>query len=351
MSLYIVVTPDRLPEARVLLNLLVSRIVTTNTREQLHARPELRYSCLLLLDEIAALGYVPIIDKAAAYIRGYGLRLLSICQSEGQLRADPPRGYGREGARSLTTNHAARIIYTPTVQEDAEEYSSALGFETVRARTTSIGGRRRQHSESEQRRALMLEQELRMMPPDEQIILAGGVRPIKCVRIRYYLDETFIGRLREVSPSLRAIGKRLPTREEIETAVEVGELAVHVPRIDLDHHQAVTERRVRVMGAGDVADGADLARVAVPLDAVPVLEESATDADVDAIVTGFWSALEAAGDIEPLGDDALADSVPEGVDPETGEWLGGEGPERPALDLAALRDTEQPSDMLDTERA
>ena len=361
MSIYIVITPDRLPESRVLLNLLWSRIITTNIREELRPeRPRLRRlldrlrgrifgepepgerpprsdvtrTCLLLMDEIAAIEFLPILDKGIGYIQGYGLRLLSICQSESQLRKDPPRGYGREGARTLMSNHAARVLYTPNEPEDAEEYSKALGFETVKARTTSHNAGRRQYTESEQRRALMLEQELRMMPADEQIILVGGTRPIKCERIRYYLDETFVGRMREVSPSLRALGKRLPVKAEIDAAMDLGELAVDVPRIDLDLHQATTERRVREMTPADVDGDVQLERVAADLGAVPALPDGPVDdADVDAIVDGFWSALGAAADI----DTGTPDGWDADVDLDTGEWFGDVPDARPAPDLGALR--------------
>lgn len=356
MSLYVVVTPDKLPEARVLLSLLFSRIVSTNTQVQLRSRrtgplrffqPVQRpvdeqnvqptHSCLLLLDEFAALGYMPIIDKAAAYLRGYGLRLLTICQSEGQIRVDPPRGYGRESARALVTNHGARILYTPALQEDAEEYSAALGFETVKARTTQLG-RRRQHSESDHRRALMLAQELREMPKDEQIIIGvEGLRPIRCERIRYYLDETFIGLLREMSPGLRSLGKRLPTKDEIDAVVEMGDLEVHVSALDLDHHQAVTERRTREAKPGDVVNGVDLSRVAVSFAGVPMLEDDAPDSAVEAMVSAFWQGLEDAGQVDDLAEDST------NVDTETGEWLGEAGP---SIDLGAIETA-----YLATERA
>lgn len=343
MSVYICINPDRLAEARVLLNLLWSRIIGANTDVEL-GRAGARHEVLLLMDEFMAIGYLPIVDRSAGYLRSYGLRLLTVFQSEGQIQGEPPRGYGVKGARTLITCHAARVIYTPRVQQDAEEYSRALGFETVTARSSTRvrGSLYRQHTESDQRRALMLEQELREMPEDEQIVMLEGVRPIRCRRPRYFEHEEFMGRLRPISPTLAAIGRRPPTKEEIDVVRELGELAVHVPAIDLDAHEARAYRHVREMRAADREGGVDLERVAVSFEGAPVLGAGASEEAREAVVRAFWAPIDQANAADRLDED-LAARAPE-VPGESEALEADEGSEGVLIDLAALRAAEPVSE-------
>jgi type IV secretion system protein VirD4 len=214
----------------------------------LYSKPELKYSCLLLMDEFAAPGRIGIIDKSNAYMAGYGLRLLTIIQSPGQLEAEPRKGYGRESARTLITNHACQIIYTPREQKDANEYSEMLGAYTFKSKGKSRqlggkGGGGRSESESDQKRALMLPQELKEMSQREQIINLENTKAIRCEKIAYFQDAVFIDRLKSVSPSLAKLGKKMPTKKELEDAWGSGECAAFVPHMNLDLHEAVVRDR------------------------------------------------------------------------------------------------------------
>lgn len=74
------------------------------------------------------------------------------------------------------------------------------------------------------------------MPMDEQIIDKKGVRPIHCKKIRYYADPIFIDRLKMVSPILRALGRALPTKEQLDHARSVGELAAPVQFLEVEQN-------------------------------------------------------------------------------------------------------------------
>ncbi|MDV3467547.1 type IV secretory system conjugative DNA transfer family protein [Stenotrophomonas sp. C3(2023)] len=212
MSIYIGIQPNKLAEARVLINLMFSQLINLNTRELPQDNPELKHQCLLLMDEFTSIGKVDIIANAVSYMAGYNLRLLPIIQSMAQLDAT----YGKEVARTLVTNHALQIIYAPREQQDANEYSDMLGYTTVRLRNTSQSRGRHgsvSYSESEQRRALMLPQELKAMGADKQVFLYEGVaNPVMCQKIRYYNDPYFKKRLlppvavRKLSPAV--VGKK-----------------------------------------------------------------------------------------------------------------------------------------------
>ena len=67
------------------------------------------------MDEFTSIGRVEIIAHSVSYMAGYNIRLFPIIQSVAQLDAV----YGKEYARTIITNHALQIIYTPREQQDA----------------------------------------------------------------------------------------------------------------------------------------------------------------------------------------------------------------------------------------
>jgi type IV secretion system protein VirD4 len=197
MSVYIGITPDHLSEAALLVNLVFSQLVNLNTKQLPETDPTLRFQCLLLLDEMTAIGKIHIIARAVAYMAGYNLRLLSIVQSVAQLESV----YGRADARTFLTNHAMQILYAPREQKDANDYSEMLGTFTDQSRSLSrssaiFGGRGgSSESVSEQRRPLLLPQELKELGRDKEIILLENTKPILANRICYWRDPVFASRV------------------------------------------------------------------------------------------------------------------------------------------------------------
>ena len=190
MTVYIL--PNKLAESRVIVNLFFSQLINQNTKELPQDNPDLQHQCLLLMDEFISIGKVEIIAHSVSYMAGYNIRLFPIIQSVTQLDAV----YGKEYARTIITNHALQIIYTPREQQDANEYSEMLGYTTVKRRNVSRG-RERSVSESEERRALMLLQELKGMSQDNEIILYEGMtHAAKVGKIRYSQDGLFTKRLK-----------------------------------------------------------------------------------------------------------------------------------------------------------
>lgn len=296
MSVYIGIQPNRLADASLLINLFFSQLVNLNTKELPQDNPALKHQCLLLLDEFTAIGKVGIIAKAVSYIAGYNLRLLPIIQSISQLESV----YGEKDTRTFVTNHALQIIYPPREQKDANEYSEMLGYFTEKSVSTGIsrprawGGNNGSSSEnvSDQKRALLLPQELKELGQDKEIILLENTKPILCDKARYYDDPTFIDRLKSVSPSLRALGKKLPTRDQLEQAAFVrNELAVSLPQLDIDLHKAKTERRVREVKPEEAID---LSKLAVDVDALPAIDnpDNPSEEQVAGLVDAFFSQLD-----------------------------------------------------------
>jgi type IV secretion system protein VirD4 len=184
MTIYIGVTPKQLPDAALLINIMFSQLVSLNTEELPEQNPDLKYQCLLLMDEFTSIGRVDIIAKAVSYMAGYNMRLLTIIQSIGQLESV----YGKEDARTFMTNHAVQVLFPPREQRDANEYSEMLGYfgmlQMSKGKSRSMGGssgRSESENQSEQKRALVLPQEMKEMgqqDPPVEIIMYEKCRPI-----------------------------------------------------------------------------------------------------------------------------------------------------------------------------
>ena len=201
-SIYFVVPPNRVTEARVLINMFFSQLLSENLNELPSQNPELKYQCLLMMDEFTAAGAISIIQKGSAYIAGYNMRLVVVIQNTSQLVEE----YGKAGADTLLSNLELLVMYTPANHpaSDAEEYSKLLGYQTVKSKSKSRqhGGRGgHSESESDQRRALMLPQELREIPFEEEILVLRGHKPIYCDKIIYHADPAFQGRLYQPAPT------------------------------------------------------------------------------------------------------------------------------------------------------
>lgn len=240
MSIYIGVTPDNLTRVRPLLNLFLQQLVDLNTRELPSQNKAIKYTCLLCMDEFTAIGKMPVLSHGISFIAGYLLRMAPIIQSPSQV----DDVYGKEAAKTFMVNHALRIVFPPkaTETEVARDISEWLGYQTVKGTSHSRGSgmftkKQKSESTSDQRRALMLPQEITSLPPTDEVVVTENLAPVMAKKIRYYADPVFVDRLKSVSPSLRAIGKRLPTESELRSASGSGELSAKVPTIDLAAYQ------------------------------------------------------------------------------------------------------------------
>jgi type IV secretion system protein VirD4 len=290
MTVYIGIQPNRLADASLLINVLFSQLININTKV-LPSADRHATQCLLILDEFPALGKINVVARANAFIAGYGLRLLTIVQSLAQLEAV----YGQNDARTLVTNHAMQVLFTPREQRDANAYSEMLGYYTVKStstgRSTSRGlgaGGSSSENISDQRRALLLPQELKALSDDEQIIVLENSLPIRSQKAKFFRDRAFIDRLKEVSVSLRQ-AKSLPSKAMLDSvAFAKRELAIEIPALDINGHVARIERRTRPL---TLDDQIDLSRLELDIASLPIFEEPAhpSDAELDNFVDEFFA--------------------------------------------------------------
>ena len=281
MSIYVRIPPNRLANARPLLALFFSQLVSLNTQTLPEQDVSLKVQCLLVNDEFAAMGRVGIITSAAAFLAGYNLRLLTVVQAMSQLDAV----YGDKEARTFATNHGLQILYAPREQRDADEYSAMLGHFTERAtsrgRSRSFSGHGHttvSRNESEQRRALLLPQEFKELGSDRLVVIVENCKPILGEKIRYHRDKVFKARLRPA-----------PT----------------VPRMDMDLHQARVQQRWRY--ADDElspGEGLNVEALAHDVTLLPDSFEGPPDQMAEVLLDFFGPGQPGTGGaIEPAADD------------------------------------------------
>ncbi len=200
MSIYVAVNPDDLHRLRPVLSLFFEQAIGLQTRVLPEHDPTLKYQVGMFLDEVPAMGPIPILAESIAYAPGYNVRIVLVFQAPSQLR----QVYGTENAKTMLKSLAARIVYAPKDYEDAREISDELGFTTMKGKSVSKpltlfsgqrGRRSMNQTVSDQRRALLLPQEVKELTSREAIIFFEGLRPILCRKIRYYEDRRFRARL------------------------------------------------------------------------------------------------------------------------------------------------------------
>lgn len=142
---------------------------------------------LFLLDEAARLGYMRIIETARDAGRKYGITLLMLFQSLGQMR----EAFGGRDATSKWFESASWVSFSAINDPETAKYiSERCGMTTVEvnqvSRTLRDMGSSRTHSRQLSQRPLILPHEIAQMRTDEQIILTGGNPPIRCGRAIYF---------------------------------------------------------------------------------------------------------------------------------------------------------------------
>lgn len=165
--------------ARVIIGALMNAIYNRNG--------EVQGRTLFLLDEVARLGYLRILETARDAGRKYGITLTMIFQSIGQMR----EAYGGRDATSKWFESASWISFAAINDPDTAEYiSKRCGDTTVEvdqlSRTSRMSGSSRSRSKQLSRRPLILSDEVMRMRSDEQIVFTAGNPPLRCGRAIWF---------------------------------------------------------------------------------------------------------------------------------------------------------------------
>ncbi|MGO6982164.1 Ti-type conjugative transfer system protein TraG [Rhizobium leguminosarum] len=168
---------------RVIIGSLINAMVQADGRFSRRA--------LFMLDEVDLLGYIRVLEEARDRGRKYGISMMLLYQSVGQLE----RHFGKDGATSWIDGCAFVSYAAIKALDTARNVSAQCGEMTVevqgRSRNigwdTKRGGTRKSESVNFQRRPLIMPHEItQSMRKDEQIIIVQGHRPIRCGRAIYF---------------------------------------------------------------------------------------------------------------------------------------------------------------------
>ncbi|ABE65226.1 TRAG protein (plasmid) [Nitrobacter hamburgensis X14] len=165
--------------ARVIIGSLLNAIYNRNGEVSGHT--------LFLLDEVARLGYLRILETARDAGRKYGITLLMLYQSIGQMR----EAYGGRDATSKWFESASWISFSAINDPETADYiSKRCGDTTVEAdqlsRSSQMSGSSRTRSKQLARRPLIMPHEVLRMRTDEQIVFTAGNPPLRCGRAIWF---------------------------------------------------------------------------------------------------------------------------------------------------------------------
>lgn len=148
-----------------------------------------------ILDELAFLGRLPVVEASFGLAAGYGVQVWAIFQDIGQVR-----DLYKERAPTFWNNAGVRIAFAAHDHDTAEYISKHLGTATVAVMGQSMGGTGESltgQSISQQARPLLNSDEISRTYARETgkaLIFLDAIRPLEVVRVLHYLDEPFMAR-------------------------------------------------------------------------------------------------------------------------------------------------------------
>ena len=205
MTVYLILPADRLKTFDRWLRLLIQQAITVNARN-ITIKPE--RPVLFLLDEMASLGRLSMVEQAYGLMAGFGMQLWGIVQDLSQLE----RIYG-DGWQTFISNSGVIQYFGSRDKITAEYFSTLCGVTTIRifslsqaigrafgsSSSTSHGGGSSSTNEStshthttssnESQRQLAYPDELMVLRDDSQIIFIENLDPISATKVRWYQDE------------------------------------------------------------------------------------------------------------------------------------------------------------------
>lgn len=145
---------------------------------------------LFLLDEVARLGYMRVLETARDAGRKFGITLIMIYQSIGQLRET----YGGLDAASKWFESASWISFAAINDPETADYiSRRCGTTTVEvdqlSRSSQPRGSSRTRSKQLAAKPLIQPYEVLRMRTDEQIVFTAGNPPLRCGRAIWFRRE------------------------------------------------------------------------------------------------------------------------------------------------------------------
>lgn len=210
VSLYIVTKPNDKARIRPVVRLFITMVLRLLTDEiKFKKGRQVKshlWQLLLMLDELPAIGKLPIVQESLAFMAGFDIRGYLIAQDRGQL-TNNTLGYGDK--ETITGNSHIQNYYAPVLYDTAEYISKKIGKTTIVKEEVNVSGKRagvflsnvsKTYRETE--RALLTPDEVMTLPAPkkdgDKIIEAGdmliqiaGMPPIYGTQVLFFDDPVW----------------------------------------------------------------------------------------------------------------------------------------------------------------
>lgn len=192
-SLYLQLPPSDANRLRPLSRLILSQIVTLMMENLSDVFGEKKkHKLMMMIDEFATLGRLDCFTSWIRVMASYGLRAVLILQSDRDL-ADTYGPYN-----TISENCPVQVLFPTSDDSTLRRISTAIGNddENRESRTYPrwFSPGKSSKSVSERRRPVLEPAEIRSMPKDEQFILITTCKPVRCKKIRWWMDKPFRSR-------------------------------------------------------------------------------------------------------------------------------------------------------------
>ncbi|WP_226034417.1 type IV secretory system conjugative DNA transfer family protein [Aquitalea palustris] len=190
VSCYYVTPPsdkDRLqPLSRLFFSMIIRRNAAEMEAEGGRMKGTFKHRLLMLIDEFPAMRKMEIIQDGLAYVAGYGIKMMLICQDLKQLT----EYYGQN--ETIVAGCHVRIAYAPADEMTAERLEKMSGVTTITEQPQSTSANRMgmsggnvSISRQKTSRPLMTQQEFLTMSYEDMVIFIVGSQPIYGRKIKY----------------------------------------------------------------------------------------------------------------------------------------------------------------------
>lgn len=191
VDLYVIIEAASISVLSPLIRILISQIIgiLCPKMEDPDKMPH-KHKLLLMLDEFPAFGKIPLLEKALAYIAGYGMKAVVIAQGINQLR----QAYGDKNM--ILENCSTAVFYTPqaTDKATAELISALLGKRTLKTQNKSFKALKLDTgniSENKIARELLTPEEVMRYSDKRNLIFFKGKPTYRGIKITYFNNPYF----------------------------------------------------------------------------------------------------------------------------------------------------------------
>jgi type IV secretion system protein VirD4 len=189
MTIYLVLPADRLDAFGRWLRLLVQQAITVNARN-IQQKPKL--PILFILDELAALGRLSMVEQAFGLMAGFGMQLWGVVQDSSQLKRIYDDGWetfiGNAGVIQYfgsrdhrTAEYFSKLCGVTTVEKIS--FSSTIS-QFVKGDTSSATSTSRDVVQ----RQLAYPDELMVLKSDHELVFVENLNPIRGHKLRWFDD-------------------------------------------------------------------------------------------------------------------------------------------------------------------